>query len=198
MVARVNQEEFQDIYQSMKKMKDAIYQSNDLFKKTDNNAPHKTHLNLTELSQKVFPIPMNKIKQSKPVQQLQNLTHHVSQSMESIDRLNRRIQNIDDKNEPLLAEQLINPVKRSPRNSILPYSVFEDYLLFKCYLDKPTDPGKTHMRTRQSGHLGRDEFCRLKFKFFAGFMSQDLGWLFLVYFSFKILRNCKIEKWYQI
>lgn len=45
-----------------------------------------------------------------------------------------------------------NFIKRCPRNSILPYSVFEDYLLFKCYLDKPDIFGKT--KTRQSGHLG--------------------------------------------
>lgn len=45
--------------------------------------------------------------------------------------------------------------KRSPRNSILPYSVFEDYLLFKCYLDKNDENSKNNVRTRQSGHLGR-------------------------------------------
>lgn len=47
-------------------------------------------------------------------------------------------------------------VKKSARNSILPYSVFEDYLLFKCYLDKPINQLNSKVRTRQSGHLGKN------------------------------------------
>lgn len=151
----MNKEEFQDIYQSMKKMKDAIYQSNSMFKTTEGALTPSTHLNLTELSRQVFPRPKKQGQKNRPVQQLQNLTRDISRSMESIDRLNRRIQSLDDK-----PEEIIVPAKRSPRNSILPYSVFEDYLLFKCYLDKPRDQGKTHMRTRQSGHLGEIPFPR--------------------------------------
>ena len=45
--------------------------------------------------------------------------------------------------------------KKNARNSILPYSVFEDYLLFKCYLDKPINQINSKIRTRQSGHLGK-------------------------------------------
>lgn len=144
----------------MNKLKDVILEKNNLLnkKRIKSEIPRQTQTNLKNQKPNIFPRPKKNIKQSKTVQKLQNLTHDVSQSMESIDRLNKRIQNLDDKNEPLMAQQLILPAKRSPRNSILPYSVFEDYLLFKCYLDKPTNPGKTHMRTRQSGHLGEVYF----------------------------------------
>ena len=58
--------------------------------------------------------------------------------------------------------------KRSPRNSILPYSVFEDYLLFKCYLDKSDENSKNNVRTRQSGHLGIFYFLGLLQVIFLG------------------------------
>jgi hypothetical protein len=86
----------------------------------------------------------------------------VSASLESIDKLNMKLKH-DHEREERKAKTgknvLVDVVnggftKRSPRNSILPYSVFEDYLLFKCYLDKSDENSKNNVRTRQSGHLG--------------------------------------------
>ena len=93
--------------------------------------------------------------------------------MESIDKLNMKLKH-DHERERVEREErkaksgknvLVDVVnggftKRSPRNSILPYSVFEDYLLFKCYLDKSDENSKNNVRTRQSGHLGTHLFWR--------------------------------------
>jgi hypothetical protein len=78
--------------------------------------------------------------------------------------------NIKDKNVLI---DVVNGgfTKRSPRNSILPYSVFEDYLLFKCYLDKSDDHTKNNVRTRQSGHLGREGLLTDRFP--EGIFGKD-------------------------
>lgn len=91
------------------------------------------------------------------------MTQDVSASLESIDKLNMKLKNDHEREERKAKTNknvLIDVVnggftKRSPRNSILPYSVFEDYLLFKCYLDKSDENSKNNVRTRQSGHLGK-------------------------------------------
>ena len=99
----------------------------------------------------------------EPTQRFHNLTQDISASLDSIDKLNMRLKNDQEREQLKNGENknvLIDVMnggftKRSPRNSILPYSVFEDYLLFKCYLDKNDENSKNNVRTRQSGHLGK-------------------------------------------
>ena len=156
----------------MAKLKNAICLEKGLFQSTDpskgeqfeKGLPGPKTLRLGNLIKK----PFKKVKDPEiiipgPAMRFHNLTQELSASLESIDKINMKLKNYKEEPEvrPIQKKKgligMINGklTKRSPRNSILPYSVFEDYLLFKCYLDKPDDNPKTTVRTRQSGHLGK-------------------------------------------
>ena len=168
------------MYQSMENLSNAVCKNNNLLPKTVTAAKpipngHKQATTVTKKPAKVNidNVINNANEEPTPSGYLNNLTQEISSSQERIDNINKILigcRKFEEMAESSQTDKVVNKTvavvpevqsltKRSPRNSILPYSVFEDYLLFKCYLDKPSDNVKPAVRTRQSGHLGNESNC---------------------------------------
>ena len=165
----------------MENLSNAVCKNNNLLSKTvtaEKPTPngHKQATTITKNPKPQMNIDNvinNANEEPKPSGYLNNLTQEISSSQERIDNINKTLigcRKFEEMAESLQTDKVVNKTvtvipevlsltKRSPRNSILPYSVFEDYLLFKCYLDKPSDNVKPAVRTRQSGHLGNESNC---------------------------------------